>query len=68
MVHENAILALDFVGQGDKLILASGDCEGKIAIWKVANGKCLRTIKTNTAVTCLRLTQQFTVYAACQDM
>jgi WD40 repeat protein len=59
---------MDFCGEGEKLILASGDSAGKINVWKIANGKCLRSIHVNSAVTCLRFTQSFTVYAACQDM
>ncbi len=51
MVHESQVLALDFSQEmtGDKLMLASGDQQGVIKVWKVTNGKCLRSIELGLA-------------------
>ena len=51
MVHESQVLALDFSQEmtGDKLMLASGDQQGGIKVWKVTNGKCLRSIELGLA-------------------
>ena len=43
MVHDSAVLSLDF--SHDNRLLASGDKNGVIKVWKVADGKCLREIK-----------------------
>lgn len=63
MVHEHSVLSLDFSREmsGDKLMLASGDKSGAIKVWKVQNGKCLRTVEIGLAdnkgaVTVLRFT------------
>jgi hypothetical protein len=44
----------------EKLLLASGDKDGHIKVWKVSNGKCLRTIELGIgekgAVTALKFT------------
>jgi hypothetical protein len=67
MVHESQVLALDFSQEmtGDKLMLASGDQQGVIKVWKVANGKCLRSIELGLAdgkgaVTVIRFMQSDT--------
>jgi WD40 repeat protein len=49
----------------DKLMLASGDQQGVIKVWKVANGKCLRLIELRLAdgkgaVTVVKFTQNDT--------
>jgi len=67
MVHESQVLALDFSKEmiGDKLMLASGDQSGVIKVWKVTNGKCLRSIEFGLAdgkgaVTVIRFMQNDT--------
>jgi len=42
MVHGAAILSLNF--SRDLKLLASGDQAGTIKVWKISQGKCLRTI------------------------
>ena len=57
MVHEHAVLSLDFTGSKERLLLASGDAKGLLKVWKISNGKCLRQIAVcNSAVTCVRFT------------
>lgn len=51
MVHESPVQSLDFSKEmsQDKLMLASGDKQGVIKVWKVMNGKCLRTVELGLA-------------------
>ncbi len=62
MVHKSSVIALDFSKEirEEKLMLASGDIDGHIKVWKVSNGKCLRTIELGIgekgAVTALKFT------------
>jgi WD40 repeat protein len=44
MVHRKAVLAMVF--SKDDKILASGDSEGMIRVWKFSDGKRLREIDT----------------------
>ena len=58
MLHKKAVLALTF--SKDDKILASGDAEGTVRVWKFAEGKRLREIDTqggeNSGVTTLAFT------------
>lgn len=64
-------MAVDF-SKDDKL-LASGDESGTIKVWKVADGKCLRTLSTQlsegkASITGIRLNYSSSkVYASCLD-
>ena len=44
MIHNKSVLAMTF--SKDDRILATGDSEGIIIIWKFADGKILRKIDT----------------------
>lgn len=60
------MLSLAF-SRDDKL-LASGDAEGLIRVWKFADGKKLRELETQTAgVTCLAFLTQSSLVAGCLD-
>ena len=74
MVHEAPILSLDFSVSDsiEKLLLASGDSKGSIKVWKVLNGKCLRTIEVGLSegqggVTSLKFEGSTNLYAVCLD-
>jgi WD40 repeat protein len=58
MLHRKAVLSLIF--SQDNKILASGDSEGVIKVWKFSEGKCLRKIEAaggeHAGITCLLLT------------
>jgi WD40 repeat-containing protein SMU1 len=57
MIHKQSILSLIF--SNDNQLLAAGDSEGIIKIWKFSNGKCLRKIENEggegSGITCLLL-------------
>jgi len=59
MLHRKAVLSLTF-SKDDKL-LASGDAEGLIRVWKFSEGKKLREIDTlggeKCGITCLLFSQ-----------
>eukprot|EP00743_Colponemidia_sp_Colp-15_P006630 GILK01007147.1.p1 GENE.GILK01007147.1~~GILK01007147.1.p1 ORF type:complete len:533 (+),score=98.95 GILK01007147.1:39-1601(+) len=40
MMHEDAVLSIDF--SRDSELLASGSKDGKVKIWKISTGQCLR--------------------------
>jgi WD40 repeat protein len=44
MLHRKSVLSLNF--SKDDKILASGDAEGTIRVWKFSEGKKLREIDT----------------------
>lgn len=44
MLHRKAVLCLTF--SLDNKVLASGDAEGVLKIWKFSDGKCLRKIES----------------------
>lgn len=74
MVHEAPVLSLNFSDAEsiEKLMLASGDSKGSIKVWKVTNGKCLRTIEVGLSegkagVTCLKFCGNLNLIAACLD-
>ena len=50
MLHRKAVLSLTF--SRDDKILASGDAEGIIRVWKFAEGKKLREIDTQGGENC----------------
>ena len=52
LVHTNPVLALDF--SNNKLMLASADQAGTVRVWKIENGKCLRTVEIKKPVTDLK--------------
>ena len=58
MVHNTKILALDF--SRDERLLASGDNNGTIKVWKLSDGKRLREINIElssnmASITCLKI-------------
>jgi WD40 repeat protein len=56
MSHDCAVLCLEFSKNGK--LLASGDSNGNIKIWKFPTGKCLKVISkahSEQAITCLML-------------
>lgn len=57
MIHKQSILSLIF--SNDNQLLAAGDQEGVIKIWKFSTGKCLRKIENEggegSGITCLLL-------------
>ena len=71
MVHNCSILALAF--SQDERLLASGDKNGTIKVWKVSDGKRLREINIElsanmASITCIRINPQNSkVYASCLD-
>ena len=40
MLHDSAVLALAFSRDGE--LLASGDQDGRVKVWRVRTGQCLR--------------------------
>ena len=60
MGHSNPVLALAVSNDGD--MLASGDATGKVKVWKLATGKCLRQYQAhaNAGITCLALSRDAT--------
>ena len=71
MVHSGPVLSLDF--SLDNRLLASGDQQGTVKVWKLADGKCLRQINIElsrnlASVTTVRLNPANSkVYACCLD-
>ena len=71
MVHAKAVSCLTF--SYDDKILAYGDVGGTIKVWKVKNGKCLRTIdvqlsESKAGVTNIKISPTCSkLYASCFD-
>jgi WD40 repeat-containing protein SMU1 len=66
MLHHKPVLSLTF--SKDDKILASGDAEGLIRVWKFADGKKLRELDTQTiGVACLAFISSSSLVAGCLD-
>lgn len=71
MVHQSPVLCMDF--SLDSRLLASGDHEGFIKVWKVSDGKCLRQISVQlsqniASITSIRINPANSrVFSACLD-
>ena len=62
-----AILSLSL--SNDNELLASGDANGKVKVWKLSSGKCLRQYKAHdSSVTCLALSRDASrLLTGCSD-
>ena len=65
MLHVKSVLALRF-SRDDKL-LASGDSEGLVRVWKFADGKKLRELEVSSGVTCLAFQASSSLVVGCLD-
>eukprot|EP00522_Entomoneis_paludosa_P010576 CAMPEP_0172450302 /NCGR_PEP_ID=MMETSP1065-20121228/8701_1 /TAXON_ID=265537 /ORGANISM="Amphiprora paludosa, Strain CCMP125" /LENGTH=632 /DNA_ID=CAMNT_0013202081 /DNA_START=59 /DNA_END=1957 /DNA_ORIENTATION=+ len=51
--HDHPVMALD--ASRDGALLASGDTQGQVCIWRIDTGKCLRTMQCHTqAISCVQ--------------